>query len=40
MWDDKKTLGIFKRWYLASPLPTFIKYQNMGNIMVKGQLKK
>jgi hypothetical protein len=36
MWDDKKNLGISKRWHLASPLPTFIRNQNMGNKMVKG----
>ncbi len=33
MWDDNKTLGIFKRCHSIIPLPTFAGNQNMGNKM-------
>jgi hypothetical protein len=36
MWDDKKIVGVFKKWHLTSPTLTFIKNQNMGNRMEKG----
>jgi hypothetical protein len=36
MWDDKKTLGISKRWHLANPPLGFTRNQNMGNIIEKG----
>ncbi len=35
MWNDNKTLGIFKEWHLITPLPTFATYHNMGNRMEK-----
>jgi hypothetical protein len=36
MWNDKKIVGISKKWHLINPTLTFTKNKNMGNRMEKG----